>query len=226
MSLGDALKFEKSWVGDIWKGIKKDPKRLVLGVDPLSTKAWNAVLGRNDKPVVGDFGGPTKESYQNAQDKGIQTGTASTLHGIAKAVAGVYGGYGAAGGLGNAAGSLVSSSSFTPAAGGIGSGTTGAGYGVAGGAAEAIPEVVVTGTTGSGLGTAATGAGVGAGGATAANSNSNGQSWRDQMQMPGQQDDSQAQADENRRQLEMMMEQERLRRESFRRSAIARAMGS
>lgn len=101
MSIGDALHFEKSWLGDIWKGIKKDPKRLILGVDPLSTKGWNAILGRKDKPIVGDFGGPTKEAYQNAQDKGISTGTASTLHGAAKGVAAALGGYYAGGALGN-----------------------------------------------------------------------------------------------------------------------------
>lgn len=228
MSIGDALKFEKSWIGDIWKGIKKDPKRLVLGVDPLSTKAWNAVLGRKDKPIVGDFGGPTKESYQNANAKGISTGTASTMHGIAKAIAGTYGAYGAAGGLGNAAG-IGSTGGATAGTTGstVGAGGTGAiGAGAAGGAAEAIPEVVISGSTGSGLGTAgAVGAGAGAGGATA--SSSNGNSWRDQMQqMPGQQQDNgqAAQAAEQRRQMEAMIEQERLRRESFRRNAIARSM--
>jgi hypothetical protein len=224
MSLKDALGFEAFNIKDIWKGIKKDPKRIVLGVDPLSTKAWNTVLGRNDKPIVNQLGGPTKDRYERANEAGIHTGTASTLHGIASVIAGAYGGAGAANGLGNAAGSLGSSTTFTPATGGGATGgATGAGYGAAGGAAEAIPEVVVTGTTGGGT-AAAIGAGAGAGGATAANSNGN--NWRDQMQMPGQQDDSQqAQADENRRQLEAMMEQERLRRESFRRSQIARAMG-
>lgn len=134
------------------------------------------------------------------------------------------GGYFAGGAAGGGAGSSGYAAGGSGATGGAGAGAA-TGASVAGGAAEAIPEVVVTGSTGSGLGMAATGAGVGAGGATAANSNS-GQNWRDQLQMPGQQDNSeQAQADENRRQLELMIEQERLRREAFRRNQIARAMG-
>lgn len=230
MSIKDALKFEKSWVGDIWKGVKRDPKRLILGVDPISTKGWNAVLGRKDKSVVGDFGGPTKESYQNAQDKGINTGTASTLHGIAKAVAAAWGGYGAANGIINGAAALgstgaVGSGTGAAAGAGAGGGAIGSGAGVAGGAVEAMPEVVITGSSGGGLGTgAAAGAGAGAG-ATASQGNGN-NSWRDQMQqMPGQQQDSSDDyAAEQRRLMEQMIEQERLRRESFRRNQIARAM--
>jgi hypothetical protein len=223
MSLKDALGFEAFNLKDTWRGIRHDPKRLLLGVDPLSTKAWNTVLGRNDKPIVNQLGGPTKDRYKRAQDEGIKTGTASTLHGIASVIAGGYGAYGAAGGLGNAAGGVGA---------GVGGGATGGtvagggatGAGIAGGAAEAIPEVVITGSSGSGLGTAAAGAGVGAGGATAANSNS-GHSWRDQLQMPGQdQNSGDDYAAEQRRQMELMMEQERLRRESFRRNQIARAL--
>lgn len=156
MSIGDALGFEKSWLGDIWKGIKRDPKRLILGVDPLSTKAWNAVLGRHDKPVVGDFGGPTKEAYQNAQAKGIQTGTASTLHGAAKGVAAALGGYYAGGALGNvgSGSSLDSVGSGAYANGaladaGYGGSSAGALAGTAGGE---IAPVTVTATPAGGSG--------------------------------------------------------------------------
>lgn len=101
MSIGDALKFEAFNLKDMWKGIKKDPKRIFLGVDPASTWAWNKVLGRNDKPIVNQLGGPTNDRFQRAQDAGINTGTASTLHGVAKGVAGALGGYYAGGALGN-----------------------------------------------------------------------------------------------------------------------------
>jgi hypothetical protein len=137
----------------------------------------------------------------------------------------VAGGYFAGGALGGGAGSSGYGAAGSGATGTTGAGATGAGAGVAGGAAEVLPEVVVTGTTGNGT-AAAVGAGAGAGGETAANSNGDSNNWRDQMQMPGQQDDSeQARAEDERRQLELMMEQERLRREAFRRNQIARAMG-
>lgn len=97
--LKDALGFEASHVSDLWAGIKKDPKRLVLGVDPLSTAGWNAVLGRQDEPLVNQVGGPTEQNYQNAENRGIDTGAGRTLHGIAGAVAGAYGGQAAGGAL-------------------------------------------------------------------------------------------------------------------------------
>lgn len=100
--LANALRFEKSRLGDMWEGIKKDPKRLVLGVDPLSTGAWNAVLGRNDQPIVGDFGGPTQANYDNAEAKGIPTGSAQTLNGVAKFISSFYGGQAAGAALGGA----------------------------------------------------------------------------------------------------------------------------
>lgn len=135
--------------------------------------------------------------------------------------AGGYFGAGALGGAGGAGGGSTGGAVGGGTAGGVGGGSL-SGGGIAAGAGEAIPEVVITGSSGGGLGTAA-GAGAGAGGATAANSNGN--NWRDQMQMPGQQQDaSDDYATEQRRLMEQMMEQERLRRESFRRNQIARAL--
>lgn len=207
MSIGDALHFEKSWISDIWKGIKRDPKRLFLGVDPISTKGWNAVLGRNDKPVVGHLGGPTKESYQNAQDKGIKTGTASTLHGIAKAVAGAYGAYGASGGLGNAAGSIGGGNGeFAD----VGSGAYGN---------SALADAGFGGSSAPAL--------AGTGGTTAG-SGSSGFDWQKLVKqgMGGQGQGQDSDGSEDQRQLEQWMEEERMRREAFRRDAIARAMKS
>lgn len=106
--LKNALRFEASRLGDMWEGIKKDPKRLILGVDPLSTGAWNFILGRHDEPIVGDFGGPTQQNYINAENKGIPTGSAQTLNGIAKTIAAFYGGQAAGSALGGAAGAGAS----------------------------------------------------------------------------------------------------------------------
>jgi len=97
--LSDALRFETSHVSDLWSGIKKDPKRLVLGMDPASTWAWNKVLGRDDQPLVNQLGGPTEQNYENAEARGIDTGAGRTLHGIAGTIAGAYGGQAAGGAL-------------------------------------------------------------------------------------------------------------------------------
>jgi hypothetical protein len=102
----DALDFEKYWIKDLWKGVKDDPKRLVLGVDPLSTSAWNTVLGRDDKALVNQLGGPPSRTYENAEAAGVPTDSGRTMHGIAQTVAGMYG----AAGLGGAAGNVFGGS--------------------------------------------------------------------------------------------------------------------
>lgn len=89
--LSDALKFEKNHVSQIFQGIKKDPKRLVLGLDPLTTGFWNGVLGRDDEPIVNQLGGPTEQQYGRAEDQGINTGPGRTAHGVAGTIAGFYG---------------------------------------------------------------------------------------------------------------------------------------
>lgn len=111
--LGDALAFEQFNLKDMWDGLRKDPKRLLLGVDPWSTKAWNFVLNRDDKPLVDQMGGPyagrtfsvgssadlAKRDgvYKRAQEAGVNIGPASNMHNVAHAIAALY----AANGLGN-----------------------------------------------------------------------------------------------------------------------------
>lgn len=99
--LKKALKFEKYNVTGIVKDIAKNPQRLLTGaVDPLGTKITNTVLGTNYKPVVNQLGGATEQRFRDAEAQGIDTGTARTLHGVAGAIAGFYGG--------NALGNLAS----------------------------------------------------------------------------------------------------------------------
>jgi hypothetical protein len=109
--LSNALKFELSRTKDIFKGIKDDPKRLLLGVDGPSTAAWNALLGRDDKPIVGTLGGPTEQNYANAEARGIDTGPGRAMNTVAQYVAALYGGQalgGLAGGGAGASGSATS----------------------------------------------------------------------------------------------------------------------
>ena len=99
--LSDSLDFEKFFASDLLKGIKKDPKRLVLGVEPASTWAWNKILGRNDQPLVDQMGGPYDGRvfsfghgnggvYDRAQAAGIDTDSASMNHDAAHLIAGSY----------------------------------------------------------------------------------------------------------------------------------------
>lgn len=123
-----------SWFGDVGnfelfnlKGmanqVKDNPARLLYGAaDPFSTKVWNKILGRDDKPLVDQWGGAASHRYGEAEDAGIDTGAGKQAHGIAKAVASFYaGGYGA-----DKAGGLLGSGQ---AAGAGGTGGTGYGLG-------------------------------------------------------------------------------------------------
>jgi hypothetical protein len=109
--LSDTLAFDKFWQKDLWKNLKADPKRLILGVDPASTWAWNKVLGRDDKPLVDQMGGPydgrvfsyghgNGEVYDRAQAAGINTAAGSQNHDTAHIVALAAMGGGALGGGG------------------------------------------------------------------------------------------------------------------------------
>lgn len=99
--LKKALKFETFNVKGIVKDIAKNPQRLLTGaVDPISTKLTNKVFGTHYDPAVNQLGGATDKRFADAEAQGIDTGTAKTLHGIAGAIAGFYGG--------NALGNLAS----------------------------------------------------------------------------------------------------------------------
>lgn len=108
--LSDNLDFEKFALKDMWDRLRDDPKRLFLGVDPLSTGVWNQALGRDDQPIMNQLGGPMGGDtlgmggggiYDRAEAQGINTGPAEGMHNIAEVVAGVMGGQGAMQGLGN-----------------------------------------------------------------------------------------------------------------------------
>lgn len=172
--LGDVLSFDKYVLSDIWKGIKKDPERLLLGaVDPISTKMWNKVTGKDYEPLVDQMGGPygghtvsafgnnTGGVYGRANAAGINTGPGSNAHDAAHVIAAIYGGQGAMGGLGNIGGAGSSQLSMTPMSQ-IGGGNAGA----------AAAQGVIPG--GAGMGSATAGGGLGSLGA------------QDYMKMAGQ----------------------------------------
>lgn len=105
-SVNDIVDFEKFQLDEFWKRMQDDPSQLLTGVDPFSTKVWNEVTGSEKTPWVNQYGGPTQEMFNKANQKGIDTGASAATHGIAQAIASYYGGQGL-GKLFNAAGASM-----------------------------------------------------------------------------------------------------------------------
>jgi hypothetical protein len=160
---GNTLGFE------LWHGKQLlkdfDVNNAFFGVDPIGVKFGNAVTGRDDKPLVDQFGGALESRYA---DYGKPTGYAKPLHDIAHVIASYYGGQG----LNNLASAGVKSLQAGNAAGGsnlgifadggqagltgVGGGNVGAleasgaiagGAGVAGGAASTVTGGGMPGAT-------------------------------------------------------------------------------
>jgi len=123
--LDDALDFEMFNAKDIWKKIKKDPERLLIGADnPWNTKVWNSVLGSNYEPFVdqmgGAYGGHTISAFGNqtggvygrAQLAGINTLPASSMHDLAHVISAMYAGGYAGDKLGFSSGSNANQGNF------------------------------------------------------------------------------------------------------------------
>lgn len=96
--------FENSFSKNFTKDTFDKPSRLLTGIDPASTKVWNTVLGRDDKPLVNVYGSPGQQYYDQAQADGIDTAPAQAFHSVADKVAGFYGMQGISGIGGGAAG--------------------------------------------------------------------------------------------------------------------------
>jgi hypothetical protein len=63
-----------------WKAYEDDPERALLGINtPLESWAWGELLDKDYDPTVNMYGGPTKENYRTAEEKGIDTGGASVI---------------------------------------------------------------------------------------------------------------------------------------------------
>lgn len=122
-ALSDMFGFDSFALKDLWRGIKKNPERLLIGAaDPWSTKAWNKVLGKDWEPLVDQMGGPYGGHtisafgandggvYQRARDAGIDTGAGENAHDAAHVIAAMFAGnygmgqLGAGGTPGNAGG--------------------------------------------------------------------------------------------------------------------------
>ena len=99
--------FDKFALKDIWGQIKDNPERLLVGaIDPLSTKMWNGILGKDYEPLIDQMGGPygghTISAFGNqdggvygrAEAAGIDTKTGGQMHDAAHVLSAIFGGQG------------------------------------------------------------------------------------------------------------------------------------
>lgn len=97
----DVLGFELFNAKNIWKAIRKDPERLLLGAaDPASTEIWNTILGKDYEPMVDQMGGAYDGKvlsigdeggvYKKAQNHGINTGPGRDMQRAAHVIAAMF----------------------------------------------------------------------------------------------------------------------------------------
>ena len=127
-----------------WKDTFSDSDfwwRLLLGAfDPIGTKIWSTILGKDLDPYTDPAGGPTDKQLKDARAKGIDTRGAVKGRDVGRAIATIAT-------LGTAAGAMGGG-----AAGGGAAGAAGAAGGTAGGAGAAASGTALGSTAGVGTG--------------------------------------------------------------------------
>lgn len=88
------LGFENSFSKNFLKDLGNDPSRLITGVDPLSTGAWNGVLGTHKQPLVNMYGSPGPQYSQKYAEEGGDPTAGQQFSTLADTIAGFYGGKG------------------------------------------------------------------------------------------------------------------------------------
>jgi len=107
------LDFELFNAKHMLKQLGDDPERIFLGAaDPLSSKVWGGILGKDYDPIVDQWGGASHKAYSEAEKAGIDTKDAHNAHRVARVIAAIIaGGYGmeALGGAGATSGGTSAS---------------------------------------------------------------------------------------------------------------------
>lgn len=136
--LSDLFDFKIFEGKKILNAIKDKPSRLLTGVDPGSTKVWNAVKGSNDDPLVDEWGGTTKKAMGEMDEAGINTGPGRAMEGLAHVIAAMYAGKWAGGkmGFGQAGSTAANTNATNPALIDSAMGTSGYGASSAGAGGE------------------------------------------------------------------------------------------
>jgi len=76
----DVASFGLHHLEQMWKGWEDDPERALLGINtPLESWAWGEALDKDYDATTNMYGGPNKETYRTAAEKGIDTGGASVI---------------------------------------------------------------------------------------------------------------------------------------------------
>lgn len=146
--LGDLGSFEAFNLKGMMNQVKDNPARLLYGsADPFSTGVWNKILGRDDKPLIDQWGGAADHRYEEAEEAGINTGAGKTGHGIAKAIASFYAGGAGAGAMGGGAAGGASGAGAS-GAGTAGGGLLGSSTGTTASAGYGLGQPLASGTMG------------------------------------------------------------------------------
>jgi len=89
--LSDNIDFEKFQFDKWIDQIKENPEQLVLGAaEPVGAALWSGVTGKDYQPMVSEWGGPTKETFTEAGEAGIDTQAAQGMHDFAQSIAQAY----------------------------------------------------------------------------------------------------------------------------------------
>lgn len=157
--LGNMFDFEKFNLKKIGNSIKENPERAFLGgLDPVGRKLWGTILNKDYDHALNAYGGPSDETYAQAEAQGINTGPSEASHRVAQAIASIYAG----GALGSLAGKAANAGQAAMAGTTAAEGAAGAAEaGQAAQAASAADAASTASTTSSGFGGAGTDASVG-----------------------------------------------------------------
>lgn len=149
--LGNVFDFEAFNLKDMWGKLKDDPERIFLGAaDPLSSKFWGEVTGKDYEPLVdqmgGAYGGDWISAFGNGQDggvygrakeAGIDTKAGGYMHDAAHVLSAIFGGQGL---MGSSFGSSLTPSSSSGNLGIFSNGGQGGMSGVGGGNAGLLAQ--------------------------------------------------------------------------------------
>ncbi len=198
-SLRDVFDFESLNLKDMWGKIKKDPERVFIGaIDPLSSKMWGEITGKEYDPIINQLGGPQGGGslglgenggvYDKARARGIDTSFSEKSHNAAELISAFFGAMGL-GGIGGAGGGAAGGSGAAGTTGGSAAGGAGTAGGVGAGGLEGVTVTAPSFTSGDAGALAAAGA---AGGGVAnqdmgfGEPSSGGSSWMDNLSSLGQ----------------------------------------
>lgn len=156
--LGNMFDFEKFNLKKIGNSIKENPERAFLGgLDPVGRKLWGTILNKDYDHALNAYGGPSDETYAQAEAQGINTGPSEASHRVAQAIATIYAG----GALGSLAGKAANAGQAAMAGTTAAEGAAGAAEAGQAAQAASAADAASTASTTSGFGGAGTDASVG-----------------------------------------------------------------